>query len=305
MTKLYFDHPRGIVLIDGKREENGCCIDKKEFSVQYIPFDCEYSPIICAVDSRLVSTPQLLIIKHKTSLILKFCPVKKDVYEDCYLQKTLKIENTVHILSCKAERTHIVTLETQNEIISLPLPSKPEDLHLNGEKISSGQLLMIKAKLGKKTYLAVIHYGDDYTLVMSLCCDKTYIDDGKIVVEDYLYDCLQRKCVRVLKFCDDAFVEESRHFEYDSYPDYPDELVPYVFLESLSAKDEDMISRYLSPSMRDSDYKTILGNYVGICDCTEYSPYKVNLVYSDEKGLYTKTFYFEVSGGRINYVNCL
>lgn len=305
MTKLYFDHPKGIVLIDGKREEGSCSTDKKDFSVQYIPFDCEYSPIVRAVDQKLISTPQLLIIKHRSSLILKFCPSKKDVYEECYFQKTLKIENTVHILSCKADRTHILTLETQNEIITLPLPSKPEDVFVKGEKLSCGQLLMIKAKLGKKTYLAIIHYGDDYSLVMSLCCDKTYIVDGKITVEDYLYDSLQRKCIRVLKFCDDAFIEESRHFEYDCYHDYPDELIPYVFLESLSAKDEDMISRYLSASMRDSDYKKILGDFIGICDCIEYRPYRVNLIYGDNQGFYTKTFDFEVSGGRIICVKCL
>lgn len=305
MTKLFFDHPKGVVLIDGVRAESGFCTDKKQFSVQYIPYDYDYLPIIQSVDCRLKSSPNLLIIRHKNCLILKFCPSKKPVFSDCYYQQNVKVENTVHILSCKADRIHKITIETQNEIITLPLPAQPHDICFKASKISEGQLLLIRAKLNNKTYLAILHYNDDYTLIMCLVCDKLSVAEGKITVEDYLHDCLQRKCVRVLKFCNNAFIEESRHFEYDCYINYPDELIPYVFLESLKAKDDDMISRYLSPSMRDFDCYGFFGDFAGICDCTEYCPYKISLIYNNNGMLYTKTYLFEVSGGRINYVNCL
>lgn len=305
MTKLYFDNPKGIVLIDGVRAQNCFALDKSDFCIQYIPFDNEYKPITYAVDKRLISTDEVFIIKHCGCIVLKFCPRKKYLYEDCYFQKTLKIDETIHILSCKAERVHTITLETQNEIFHLPLFAKANNISLKGCKISGGQLILIKANIGKKTYVAVIHYDDDYTLVMSFLCDKTYIDNGKIVAEDFLYDCLQRKCVRVLRFSDNAFIEESRHFEYDCYINYPDELIPYVLLESICAKDEDMIQRYLSATISEDDLKTLLGDFVGICDCIEYRPYRVNLIYADSNGFYTKTFAFEVYGGKVNYVNCV
>lgn len=304
MTKLYFDNQKGIILLNGLPVKSPAFADK-EFVIEYFPFDKNLMCVKHAVDCRLTSFEDMLVIKHDDSLIIKFCPLRIHEYDDCYISKQIKCGDTVHILTCKADREHKIILESQYEIINIPLPAKADDVSIKAKTISSGQLLLIKAIIGKKIFCAVVHYNDDYTLLMKVYCDKAYCSDGNLIVEDRLYDCLQRTCVRTLKFCDDAFVEVSRHFEYDGTYDYPDELAPYVFLESIKCKDEDALSSLMSLSMKDCDIYGLFGDFLTICDCVEYRPYRVTLIYSGKNGFFTRTYVFEVKGGRINCVNCV
>ncbi len=304
MYKIYFDNSKGIVLIDGEKAISPC-LKEGNFSVQYFPYDCDRLPVQHAVCKMGVNLGDLLCIKHGNNAILKFSPTKKPVYDDCYIRKSVSVSQTSHLLTCRAQRTHEAVIETQNEIISLALPARADDATIKAKSLSSGQLIIVDIKIGKKTYLAILHYSDDYTLLMSAYCDKTeFNDDGTITLKDKLYDCMQRTCVRTVKFCGNGFIEESRYFEYDCDRIFPDELIPYVFLESVSCKDDDAVKNLVAPSLREWNFNALFGNFIAICDSVEYTPYKVTLIYGDN-GFYTKTFCFSVADGKINFVNCL
>ena len=116
---------------------------------------------------------------------------------------------------------------------------------------------------------------------------------------------MARKCVRKISFCCDGFAEISRHFEYAQYHRYADELIPYVFLESLNCGDEDCARGCVSYTLKDFDCHTFFGDFIEICDCLEYRPYVVTLIYSSEEGFYTRTYKFAVSNGKIIKVNLL
>ena len=149
MTKLYFDNQKGIILLNGLPVKSPAFADK-EFVIEYFPFDKNLMCVKHAVDCRLTSFEDMLVIKHDDSLIIKFCPLRIHEYDDCYISKQIKCGDTVHILTCKADREHKIILESQYEIINIPLPAKADDVSIKAKTISSGQLLLIKAIIGKK-----------------------------------------------------------------------------------------------------------------------------------------------------------
>lgn len=303
MIKVYFSEEKGIALIDGKKISSPALTNEK-FTVEYFPYDSDFLPVQHAV-CKSGSCGDMLAIKHEGGLILKFSPEKKPVYEEVYIRKQTECGKTTHLLTCKADKSHVLILETREEIITLPLPARADDVVFKAKSFCDGQLIIVKAKTNNKTFMAVLHYKDDYSLIMRAYCDSADLDDdGGIILKDKLYDCMQRACVRKLKFCSDSFREESRYFEYGCDRVFPDEIIPYVFLESLSCRDDDFADSLLAASVQAENLKTLLGDFVAICDAVPYTPYRVTLVYADN-GFYTKTFYFSVSGGRINFVNCL
>lgn len=300
MAKIFLDNTKGITLIDGKRTEKCCSVAGKDFCVQFFPYDNSYNPIFCILSSNSKhSLENAILIRHNNDYILKLIPTKKELNLDTYLSKSFTLDDITHNINCYANHKHTISIETQNEIFYLYPEGKVKDIHAKSIKISNGQLICIDAKLDNKIYFAVLHYHDDYSLLLSLCCDELSFGESGIIVVDYLYDTLQRKCVRVLKFCDDAFVEESRHFEYMNYHEYPDEIIPYVFLESVSCQDEDMARHYLSSTLHEWDYKQFFGDFIDICDYTEYCPCHTTLIYKEDNNCYGKTFIFSVNKGKI------
>ncbi len=306
MTKLYFDNPQGVILIDGVKCNETYAYANGNFCLQYAPFDDSYLPIILAVNGKCKLRDDVIFIRHGKDYIVRFCPKKKycNKQSQVYIQKVLEPKGaTAHCLTCHIDDVCKISVETQNELITLITPCKVSDVKFSCISISSGQLLSIFAELenGKK-YMGILHYKDDYTLLLDICCDEIIAEEDGLRVCDYLRDTLNRKCVRKLSFCGDCFAEQSRHFENYCNHLYIDEILPYALLESVCYGDDDCAKDCLCSSLRGCDLKEIFGDFVGICDCLEYTPFEIPLLYSDFDGLYTKTFKFEVCSGKIQKI---
>lgn len=306
MTKLHFDNPQGVILIDGVKCDTNIARADESFCLQYIPYDDNYLPIICAVNSKGKLRDDVLFIRHGKDYIVRFCPKKKcqNTQSEVYIQKVLEPNSGVsHCLTCHKDDSFKINVETQEEFICLNTPCKVCDVKFSCIPISSGQLLSIFAKLENgKTYVGILHYKDDYTLLLDICCDEAQVEEDGLRVCDYLRDTFNRKCVRKLSFCGECFVEQCRHFENRCNHYYIDEVAPYAFVESVYYGDEDCARERLCNTLYDCNLKSIFGNFVGICDCLDYVPFEITLLYSDCDGLYTKTFKFEVYNGKIQRV---
>ena len=81
--------------------------------------------------------------------------------------------------------------------------------------------------------------------------------------------------------------------------------MPYIFVESIRYGDDDCALNCLCPTLRGLDAKELLGDFIGICDCLDYKPFEICLLYSGEEGLYTKTYAFCVEAGKIQKVKCV
>ncbi|MDE6188959.1 MAG: hypothetical protein K2G37_01565 [Clostridia bacterium] len=307
--KLFFDKPKGIILINGNKCNESYAVVDKRFFIAYVPFDYSLEPIFYASDGKICGVNELCFIKHGKDFIVKFCPAKKPVSlnEDLYFQKIVDCQGGAsHCLSCKCKESHRIVVETQNEIHFLDVICKVVDCDFKVAPISNGQLLSVVARLENgKTFVTLLHYLDDYTPLLTLYCDEFSCADDCITVCDSLDDTLARKCVRRIAFCEDSFVEQSRHFEYSCRHNYVDELIPYVFLESLNCGDRDCMQNCLSYNMKDFDFKGFFGDFIEICDCLKYKPYEITLIYSERGGFYTKSFRFFVAGGKITKINLI
>ncbi|MDE7191833.1 MAG: hypothetical protein K2O35_05150 [Clostridia bacterium] len=306
MAKLYFDNPQGIILIDGVKCNDSIAFVDGNFCLQYAPYDDSYLPIILAVDGKCKVRDDVIFIRHGKDYIVRFCPTKKscDCQNQIYIQKVLEPQGaTAHCLTCHIEDDCKISVETQNELISLTTPCKVADVKFSCIPITGGQLLSILADLenGKK-YMGVLHYKDDYTLLLDICCDEIIAEEDGLRVCDHLCDTLNRKCVRKLSFCGDCFAEQSRHFENHCRHYYIDEILPYALIESVCYGDDERAEDCLCSSLKNCDLKDIFGDFIGICDCLEYKPFEIPLLYSDCNGLYTKTFKFEVNLGKIQKI---
>lgn len=303
MIKIYFDDGKGAVLVNGNKVASPCYAEDN-FAVQYFPFDDLLIPVQHTVCKAKSDYRDMIAVKHRDALILKFLPRKIPRYEDCYIRKSVVCKDVTHLLSCSANREYCITIETRDEIVSLPLPTRADDAVIKAKALSDGQLLYVEANLCDKKYIAVLHYADDYTLLLSLLCDDVCIDESGIVVKDILHDCMQRTCVRTLSFDGECFREKARYFQYDCKRNFPDEIIPYVFLESLGCGDDETARSLCCAGLQNKDWHETFKDFVTICDSTEYSPYRVVLAYGDD-GFYTRTFDFEVDSGKIYSVNCV
>ena len=308
MAILFFDSPKGIILINGSLcDGKKMCVGEK-FCIQYIPFDASLNQVCCAVDGKPKFYDDVIFIRHRKDYIVRFSPKRKcaDINE-AYLQKILQPPHgAMHCLTCHKDSCHKMSIETQSEMTTFDVPCKVVDAKFSCAPLTVGQLLLVIAHLeNEKSYACVLHYSDDYTTLLNLCCDDISIDSTGVTVCDNLCDCLGRRCVRKLRFCGDCFIEESRVFENFCNHNYVDEIIPYIFVESIGYGDSDCALNCLCPTLRGCNLQDIFGNFIGICDCLDYKPFEICLLYSDECGLYTKTFVFNVEQGKIQKVKCL
>lgn len=306
MTRLHFDNPQGVILIDGVKCNSNSAYADGNFCLHYVPYNDDYLPIICAVDGNCKLRDDMIFIRHGKDYIVRFCPKKRQqcIQSEVYLQKILEPNSGMaHCLTCHKDDTFKLSVETQNELITLNTSCKVRDVKFGCIPISNGQLLSVFAKLENgKTHVAILHYQDDYTLLLDICCDEVRAEEDGLRVCDYLHDTLNRRCVRQLSFCGDCFVENSRHFENYCLHNYVDEIIPYALLESVCYGDSDFSLSCLCNTLCDCNLKDIFGDFIGICDCLEYIPFEVTLLYSGCDGLYTKTFKFSVSQGKIQKI---
>ena len=309
MTRLHFDNPQGVILIDGVKCNERIANTDGKFCIQYIPYDDNYLPVICAVDGKGKLRDDVLFIRHGKDYIVRFCPIRKpqNIQSQVYIQKVLEPTNGMaHCLTCHVDETCKMSVETQNELFTINTPCKVSNAKFSCLPISSGQLLTIFADLenGKK-YACVLHYKDDYTLLLDICCDDIIAEEDGLRVRDCLCDTLGRSSIRKLSFCGDCFVEQSRHFENHCSHSYIDEIIPYSLVESVCYGDRDCAKDCLCAAMRSCNLKDIFGDFVGICDCIDYKPFEISLLYSDCDGLYTKTFKFDVCQGKIQNIKLI
>ncbi|MDE7215939.1 MAG: hypothetical protein K2O08_03935 [Clostridia bacterium] len=309
MARLFFDKPKGIILTNGVKCDSNSIEVGKNFCLQYIPFDPSLREISFACENKIISNKDFCFIKHGKDYIVKFCPDKKPICdeEETYIQHFAHCNNyPSHCLSCKCKEGHRIVVETENEIHFISAPCRVENCSFKTAPLEKGQLLTVFARLDNgKTYVCALHYLDDYTPLLSLYCDEVYCEEDGLTVCDYMDDTMARKCVRKISFCSDGFAEISRHFEYGCNHCYTDELIPYVFLESLNCGDDECARGCVSYNLKDFDFHTFFGEFIEICDCLEYKPYVVTLVYSSENVFYTRSYKFGVSGGKIVKVNLL
>lgn len=126
---------------------------------------------------------------------------------------------------------------------------------LSSQKISFSEtkegLLLVISGTAKKQYVLVMLFDGGFRKLLSVEADDVSFSYAGVIATEYLKDMLSRVKTTTYSFSG-AAVKSKTEFSYLQDRVYPDELIPYLFLESLAAKDFERATACLTPDIKES-----------------------------------------------------
>lgn len=301
MAKYFFDDNDAYVTADGALIKSG--YEKNgDFAVGYFCKGCE--PLFAKIirDGRAFPQSGITIVDAGYScrrILFSPAPVKEETAEVLF-QTVCRAGNVSHLVTVCRKSGYRLIVETKDEIYEIPCPVALSDLKVSAAAMKRGHLIKIVAKAGKKKLIALIYYFGDYAPLLVKFCDDFRTDGDCVEITERLGGC--NDCVRTerLEVNNGAFVCRGLSFVYRRDHPYPDELIPYVFLEKLLFGDESGAEELLRRTLSVSAVRATLGKFDKIADF-DFIPYRpfVAGVYSLSPFCRVRYFRFCVTDGVI------
>lgn len=305
MSKFYFDLKSGFVTADGALTGSGFEKDNA-FALGYF---CDGSePLFAAIGKHpenAVSEKLGVCDMGERRYFLSFNPSPANYGEaEILFQTTCIAGNVSHLITCCRRGGIILVAETSEEIFEIPCPCALSDIKVSAVTLKKGHILRITACAGEKKLLAMLYYSGDYLPLITTFCDSFTFDGSDIICTEYLGGCNCCSRTRRLEYSKGAFCERELSFVYKRNHDYPDELIPYVFLEKLLFRDNAGAEDYLRRGLTVSAVKDILGDFDCIADF-EFLPYRRFVAGVYKRAPYCKVRYFNfcVTDGLISDIS--
>ena len=301
MAKYYFDAKNAYVTADGALVKSGF---EKEGAFALGMFSEGHEPLFAKIDENGRPSPlgRLQICDAGfSSRYLVFSPVPERSGEaEVLFQTVCRVGNLSHLITVCQKGGFRLVIETRDEIYEIPCPSALSDVKVCAAPTRNGHMIKITANAQKKKLLAMIYYAGDYVPLLISFCDGFRTNDDCVEITNRLGGC--NDCVRTQRLTvkNGTFTEDSLSFIYKRDHLYPDELIPYVFLEKLLFRDiggaEELLRRTLSVSA----VREILGDFDSIADF-EFVPYRPFIagVYTLSSFCRVRYFSFSVTDGLI------
>lgn len=302
MSRFYFDENKNCITCNGALVNSGFSHDG-EFAL--CRFD-ENSSVLFKVPAKpcRAFSKQVDVCSFGGGEYYLTFPVRKARKSDkVILQRECRTGSSVHLLTICEDGN--ASVETQNEIVLFTFPDMPTDVQFVSVTLREGFLLQITAKIGKRDFLRIYHYTDDYHALLLVTADSIVFDGDDIVCTDYLGGCRQCVCTRRIHYKDGKFCESDRSYSYRKNHEYIDELIPYCALEYLLIGDEYECASLLHRNFTVKRLKYIIGDFDALADFDfcEYSPFVVG-VYKKAPYCEVRKFFFTVKDGLIHDVTC-
>ncbi len=306
MAEYYFCDDGGFVTVNGALSSSGFCI-AGDFVLGcfYDGFDPVFAKIPKKI-TRPISHFIDVCDVGQGKFFLSFSPRPTNDGSVVIAQKELRAGNVSHLVTLCRKSGYLLVVETADEIYELPVQTELCDLNVSAVAAGKGQMLKISAKANDKRFLALFYYCGDYVRLFDSTADDLRFDGASVVCTDNLGGC--NGCVRTrrLRFEKGAFRETETGFVYRHDHDYPDELVPFVFLEKLIFGDDAGAQELLRRSLPVKSVREILGDFDSVADFSflHYTPYVAG-VYKRAAYCKAKYYRFSISDGLITDVRCI
>lgn len=308
MAKIYFDINCDLLMINGTvfnssflQADSGCI-----YGLIYTP-ECQgFIPLVSKlqiVKGKPIINQYACITECGDSVyIIKFLPQSYDklLPPKSYFQSSLNSAPS-HFLTAYKQGDYFISLETQQEIITIPTFDKLENITLKAHNISCGNLIFLSANLNSQKFLVILQYSGDYKIIFQAICESfVFCKDGLQII-DKVDDMLAHTIYRTFAYEGGIYIEKSRVFECRQTPFLIDELLPYAFVESAFCKDFDRCKTLCSVQLAESKMESIFGNFKGIVqkNYIPYIPRRLALSYDGIPHNYIKYFDFFVQDGKI------
>lgn len=304
MSEFYFEIGNGFITVDGALAKSGFNKDK-DFC---LGCHCDgFRPTFVAVSAtpRKAISPLLSICDTGGGrYFLTFSPERETETEAVILFQTVCTAGGVtHLITHCRKGGYSLVMETAEEIHEISCPCALSDIKVSAAVVKGGHILKLSANAGDKKLLALLYYGGDYVPMFTQFCDDCSFDGADVVYTQYLGGC--NRCYRTKKLTlkNGTFCESETSFVYKRNHDYPDELIPYVFLERLLFQDYGGAEELLRRGMSISAARDILKDFDAVADFSfiPYRPYVAG-VYK-RAPLCTVSYYsFKVADGLISEI---
>ncbi|MEG1613253.1 MAG: hypothetical protein RR357_03700 [Clostridia bacterium] len=217
-----------------------------------------------------------------------------------------------HIVTLYRDRSMQLLLECNGKVANFKISHNIRNAKILLQPTSLGFLSILTADADfDKEYLCLVLYDGKYEKLFEDVADKISFTQNSFIVTSQLSDMLSRKSEISYTFIDGCFKITNKRFTYGHEKNYPQELIPYLFLEALQAGDDVSAKGYLSDDLSDmlSHFKTFFGNFTKI-ECPQYQTLrkndltKVALLYSCDKPInQPKFFSFMMEDSKITNVS--
>lgn len=301
MAKYYFDVKNAYVTADGALVKSGF---EKEGSFAIGVFSEGHEPLFAKIDENGRPCPlgrlKVCDAGFSSRYLVFSLTAEKSEEAEVLFQTVCRVGNFSHLITVCRKCGFRLVIETKDEIYEIPCPFELSDVKVCAAPTKKGHILKITARARHKKLLALIYYAQDYVPLLVSFCDGFRTDDDCVEITNRLGGC--NDCVRTerLTVKNGAFTEESLSFIYKRDHLYPDELIPYVFLEKLLFRDISGAEELLRRTLSVSAVREIIGDFDSIADF-DFIPYRPFIagVYTLSSFSRVKYFGFTVSDGLI------
>ncbi len=224
-----------------------------------------------------------------------------------------QIKFTPQILAQKKVNHDLITLYDDgtkkvmcegSSFYTFDLPDGITSLTMKAQDVRDGAILCIEGKVCEKDYLLALYSnGTEWKIMHNLLADKISSTESGIKTVDLLPTMLRFERRAFYK----AFSTTPEHTEFipTVRHTYPDELIPYLFFESVFLGDDNAVN-YLSDSLSHdlSALKEFIGDVDSVCfpEFGDYSLDVIALFNSEDKISHPDLYKIQVEKGKITNI---
>lgn len=255
------------------------------------------------------------LLPHPSVHVCDYCDGSYDIRfvfrrEQCYMppspywQQYLSVDRITHALTCYRADGYAATIETDSELHTFSTPGELQNVDFTCRKLRRGHLLALRADCMGRKYLCVVFYDGDYRTLLDTLCDDIHSTREGLILTDLIDDMAQHSLQRTLQFHDGKYREVQREIVCRRPVVCQDELLPYLFCESLFCGDIGLCRDLCAHALSHMDFVSYFGKFHAVCDTPRaYRPFRIGLCYRTETGWdEVRYFAFTVRGGKISSV---
>ena len=318
MARFYFA-PKGLIVANNVSHDAPFCIDESEGSIMFFAAKENngreiYVPSYAVIDVkntvRVYGAAQLIDWKNGAyDVIIE--PQKYFEYSPpvpIAQNSTTYNGDDILVTIYKDTKTRAI-FECSGGVTTIEIPS------LSSPRISFSEtkegLLSVISGNTQKQYVLVVLFDGAFKTLLSVEADDVSFSYAGVSATEYMKDMLSRVKTTTYSFSG-ASVKSKAEFSYLQDRVYPDELIPYLFLESLAAKDFEKATACLSPDIRESPevFLDYFKPFDEISSIKHQNTQKISdlkkvalISYTNEPIITPRVFDFSVKDGLITDIN--